>query len=167
MKYVRHLSGVLPVISISRCCSDIPLVLQVNIPASVSFTLWISRVICLTAALEEISTLPDTEHEQNQPRRSSGSSKGDERNRSKPLWVMPVFPSTRTTMLSWWYHTRLPPAGSPQSNRTFSPGFLTTTLPSAGSARSTDKKKAAKFHKSRVLKQNDEPMTSHFEMLNI
>lgn len=164
MKYVGHLSGVLPVTRISRCGSEFLLTLQANIPASVSFTLGISRVACLTMALEEISTLPDTEHEQNQPRRSSGRSNGDEQNRSKPFWVMPVLPSTRTTIFSWWYHSRLP--CSPQSNRTFSPGFATTTSPSAGSAHSTDKKKAAEVHKSCVLKQKTNRCRT-FEMLNI
>lgn len=167
MKYVGHLSGVLPVTRISRCCFEFPLALQENIPASVSFTVRISRFGCLNVALEIISALPDTEHEQNQPRRSSGRSNRDEQNRSKPFWDMPDCERTRNTKISWWYHPRLPPTPcSPQSNRTFSPGFVTTTSPSAGSAHSTDRKKAAEVHKSCVLKQKTNRCRT-FEMLNI
>lgn len=37
-----------------------------NIPASVSFTFWISRVICLTVALRDTPSVPDTQQHQNQ-----------------------------------------------------------------------------------------------------
>lgn len=152
---------------ISRCCFEFPLALQANVPASVSFTVRISRVVCLNVALEIISALPDTEHEQNQPWRSSDRSNGGEQNRSKPFWGMLDCERTRNTKFSWWYHPRLPPTPcSPQSNRTFSPGFATTTSPSAGSAHSTDKKKAAQVHKSCVLKQKTNRCRT-FEMLNI
>lgn len=83
MEHVRRLSGVSPVIRISRCSSDFLLALQVNVPASVFFTPEMSRASgLLIVALEEISCLPDTEDEQSEPGRSSGSSKGDERSRN-------------------------------------------------------------------------------------
>lgn len=47
--------------------------MQVNTPASVSLTPWISRAVRLTVILRAISTLPDTEHWQDQQQRSFGN----------------------------------------------------------------------------------------------